>query len=40
LSPEERAALIARLDTHPTKADWALYDRELEAMLPKRGNTT
>jgi hypothetical protein len=39
LSAEERAALIARLDTHPTKADWALYDRELKALLPKPGDT-
>jgi hypothetical protein len=29
----ERAALLARLDTNPIKADWALYDRELEAIL-------
>ena len=33
LSPAERAALIARLDTKPTKADWALYGRQLEVML-------
>jgi hypothetical protein len=29
LSPTERAALVARLDTNPTKADWALYNRDL-----------
>jgi hypothetical protein len=33
LSAAERAALIARLDTKPSKADWALYNHELEAML-------
>jgi hypothetical protein len=33
LSAVEHAALIARLDTNPTKADWALYGRELEARL-------
>jgi hypothetical protein len=33
LSPAERAALITRLDTNPTRDDWALYDRELDAML-------
>jgi hypothetical protein len=33
LSPEERAALIARLDTNPTKADWTLYACDLETML-------
>ena len=33
LSDAERAALITRLDSSPTKADWALYDRELEARL-------
>ena len=33
LSPAERAALIARLDTKPSKADWVLYDRELGARL-------
>ena len=33
LSNTERAALVARLDTAPTKADWALYSRVLEVML-------
>ena len=33
LSPPEHAALLARLDSNPTKADWALYERELEAVL-------
>jgi hypothetical protein len=33
LSDAERAALIARPDTNPTKADWALYDRDLDARL-------
>ena len=33
LSPAERAALITRLDTSPTKADWELYDRQLDAMI-------
>jgi hypothetical protein len=27
------AALITRLDTNPTKADWAAYGRELEARI-------
>jgi hypothetical protein len=35
LSDDERAALIARLDTNPTKADWALWERELEARLSR-----
>jgi len=29
----EHAALIARLDSRGTKADWAAYDRELDALL-------
>jgi hypothetical protein len=33
LSSAERAALIARLDGNPTRADWAAYDRELDALL-------
>ena len=33
LSNVERAALIARLDTKPTKADWTAYERDLEARL-------
>ena len=33
LSPPERAALIARLDTRPTKGDWTRYNCELDAML-------
>jgi hypothetical protein len=33
LAPAERAALIVRLDSNPTRADWALYDRELKAIL-------
>jgi hypothetical protein len=34
LAPAEHAALIARLDSgHATKADWADYDRLLDAML-------
>jgi hypothetical protein len=40
LSPPERATLIARLDTKPTKADWALFERDLEArLLPKAADT-
>jgi hypothetical protein len=37
LTPAERAALVARLDANPTRADWALYDRELDAMLQTIG---
>jgi len=33
LSAEERAALIARLDSNPTKADWELWSRDLDARL-------
>jgi hypothetical protein len=33
LSPAERAALIGRLDTKPTKEDWALWSRDLDARL-------
>ena len=33
LSDADRAALITRLDTNPTKADWAAYGRELEARI-------
>ena len=33
LTLEERAAIVARLDTKPTKDDWAAYDRLLDAML-------
>ena len=33
LTPAERAALIARLDSNPTKADWAAYRRELDEMV-------
>jgi hypothetical protein len=33
LTATERAALIARLDTSPTKADWAAWERDLEARL-------
>jgi hypothetical protein len=33
LSPAEHAALIARLDSNPTRADWAAYDRLLDTML-------
>jgi hypothetical protein len=29
----ERAALIARLDRRPTKADWVAWDHELDAMV-------
>jgi hypothetical protein len=36
LSPAEHAALIARLDTNPTKADWALYACDLDTMLANR----
>src|SRR5215469_2572855 len=31
LSDAERAALITRLDTKPTKADWELWQRDLDA---------
>ena len=37
LSTTERMALVTRLNTKPSKADWALYDRALEAMLTARG---
>ena len=33
LSNAERTALIARLDTSPTKADWRVYEGQIEAML-------
>ena len=33
LTATERAALIARLDTSPTKADWVAWERDLEARL-------
>ena len=33
LSDAERAALTKRLDTMPTKADWDLYDRDLDARV-------
>jgi hypothetical protein len=33
LTPAERAALITRLDTRPTKADWLAWEQELEARL-------
>ena len=33
LSDTERAALIRRLDTKPTKADWRAYERDLAARL-------
>jgi hypothetical protein len=29
----QRAALIARLDTKPTRADWELWEGEIEARL-------
>jgi hypothetical protein len=33
LSKAERATLITRLDTKPTKADWELWSRDLDARL-------
>jgi hypothetical protein len=33
LSPTERTALIARLDSNPTKTDWAAWERDLDARL-------
>jgi hypothetical protein len=33
LSHAERAALVARLDTSPTKADWQLWQRDLDARI-------
>ena len=33
LSDTERAALIRRLDTNPSKADWGLWNRDLEARI-------
>ena len=33
LSPDERTALIARLDSAPTKADWDLWDRDLDVRI-------
>jgi len=33
LSAAERTALIARLDTKPTRTDWDLWNRDLEARL-------
>jgi hypothetical protein len=35
LTPEERAALIARLDSNLTRADWGLWSRDLDARLAK-----
>ena len=35
LSPDERAALITRLDSKPTKADWDLWSRDLDARLAR-----
>jgi hypothetical protein len=35
LSPAERAALVARLDTNPTQADWLAWEREPEAMVAR-----
>jgi hypothetical protein len=36
LSDAERAALLARLDTKPTAADWDLYNRDLVARIALR----
>ena len=36
LTPAERAALVARLDSNPTKADWALWSCELDALLHEK----
>jgi hypothetical protein len=33
MSDTGRAALVARLDTCPSKADWLAYGRDLEARL-------
>jgi hypothetical protein len=33
LSPAERAALVARLDTKPTSEDWQLWRRDLDARI-------
>ena len=33
LSDAEGAALVVRLDSNPTKADWALWSRDLDARL-------
>jgi len=33
LSETERAALIAKLDSKPTNADWALWKRDLDARI-------
>ena len=33
LSATERAALVARLDSKPTRADWAAWERDLEARI-------
>jgi hypothetical protein len=33
LSVAERAALVERLDTKPTKADWALWSSDLEVRI-------
>ena len=33
LSTTERAALVTRFDQKPTRADWAIYEAQLEAML-------
>jgi hypothetical protein len=35
LSPEERAALIAQLDSNPTKGAWALWLNDLDARIGK-----
>jgi len=36
LSDNERTALIARLDSKPTKTDWALWNRDLDIRLARR----
>ena len=33
LSTTERTALLERLDSNPTKADWDLWNRDLEARI-------
>jgi hypothetical protein len=37
LSDTERAALVARLDSAPTKTDWEIWKRDIDARIdPKR----
>jgi hypothetical protein len=39
LSPSERAALVERLDTRPTRADWLAWERDLAARIRLTGGS-